>query len=331
MAEGLFGLDKLHNYEEGFEDEQENEPIQQIDLKPSFSTSIDKQEKCESILIIDGDYFEIGIKEVERLHPNQQCLSVPENIRRFVSFIESRVGVQSFDWKSFHTAEEPKSKKRKGYYSVFEQMGFNFDVREFKSKKVKWPNNNCQHAKKAFVTKVQAEVDVAITMTTMELLLTHQEVKNVVFVIGDRDFYDLFKYLKKVNINTSIFGFKKNLSGQFFNLFSPDSIFYINDYWNEIFLSSDADEFPPLTPNYNNTGEQRQINLMRNPSEMSKGRMSIEKEMPHSVKKKRKKKKNKNTPSQSKKVEEKKYSGYKEWQEVSHSSTDDSVAFHIGK
>jgi hypothetical protein len=30
-------------------------------------------------------------------------------------------------------------------------------------------------------------------------------------------------------------------------------------------------------------------------------------------------------------VEEKKYSGYKEWQEVSHSSTDDSVAFHIGK
>jgi hypothetical protein len=146
----------------------------------------------------------------------------------------------------------------------------------------------------------------------MELLLTHQEVKNVVFVIGDRDFYDLFKYLKKVNINTSIFGFKKNLSGQFFNLFSPDSIFYINDYWNEIFLSSDADEFPPLTPNYNNTGEQRQINLMRNPSEMSKGRMSIEKEMPHSIKKKRKKKKNKNTPSQSKKVEEKKYSGYKE-------------------
>lgn len=103
----------------------------------TFSEQIDAQSTCESILIIDGDYFEIGIKETEKLNPTKQCLSVPENIDNLLQFIEYRSGVSSFDWKSFHSAEEPKVKRRKNYYSVLETNGFHFDIREFKSKKVK--------------------------------------------------------------------------------------------------------------------------------------------------------------------------------------------------
>lgn len=62
------------------------------------------------MLIIDGDYFEIGIKEMEKAFPSQPCLSVPQNIERILLFFEKSTGVNKFDWKSFHSAEEPKSK-----------------------------------------------------------------------------------------------------------------------------------------------------------------------------------------------------------------------------
>jgi hypothetical protein len=183
------------------------------------------------------------------------------------------------------------------------------------------------------VTKVQAEVDVAITMTTMELLLTHPELKTVIFVIGDRDFYDLFKYLKKTEINTLIFGFKKNLSGQFFNLFSPDNIFYINDYWDEIIYNQMDDEFPPLTPNDLKLGEQRHINFRKCNSDVHKVKLNSEKDTSASIKKKKKKKKNKNSISHQKKEEEKrtkKPNGTKDCQ-ISHSSTEDSIILNNGK
>jgi hypothetical protein len=145
--EDLTGLDLIKQTEEGEEEEEESDPNQGLILKSSFSTQIEIQERWEWALIIDGDYFEIGIKELERLNSNKQLLSVPKNIHRLFDFIKTSTQMKSIDWKSFHTAEEPKSKKRKGYYSVLEELGFNFDIREFKSKKVKCPNTNCQHYK----------------------------------------------------------------------------------------------------------------------------------------------------------------------------------------
>ena len=173
----------------------------------------------------------------------------------------------------------PKLNKRKSYYSVLEKNNFIFDIREFKSKKVKCPNNNCQHSKKAFVTRVQAEVDVAITMTTMELLLSHSKnIKNIVFVIGDRDFYDLFKHLKKYEFNTYIFGFRKNLSGHYFSLFSPENIIYLNDNWDKIMINSGNDDFPPLTLTGNNYSDYRNINLNKTVNETPKHKPGFEKE-----------------------------------------------------
>jgi uncharacterized LabA/DUF88 family protein len=332
MEEDLHGLEIIENQEEGEEDESEIEGLPSPILKQSFSEQIDSQEICKNILIIDGDYFEIGIKEMERMNTAKQCLSVPDNICRLISFIEHSAGIKGFDWKSFHSAEEPKSKKRKSYYSVLEENGFHFDIREFKSKKVKCPNNNCQHSKKSFVTRVQAEVDVAITMTTMQLLLNNRDqIKNVVFVIGDRDFYDLFKYLRKIKMNTFIFGFRKNLSGQFYQIISPDNIFYFDDSWDSIISSSVEDEFPPLTPSGLKFSEQRQINLRKSNSEVPKFNIPNQEIITQSIKKKRKKKKIKNYPNSFRKEEEKKMlSGLKDGQ-LSHSSTDDSLILTNGK
>lgn len=136
MDVDLRGLDTVHSNYDG-EGEEDDGHFYHDDSKTSFSEKLDSQQNCESILIIDGDYFEIGVKELERINPSQQLLSNPQNIERLLSFIESKVGVSSFDWKSFHSAEEPKVKKRKAYYSVLESNGFIFDIREYKSKKVK--------------------------------------------------------------------------------------------------------------------------------------------------------------------------------------------------
>lgn len=167
-------------------------------------------------------------------------------------------------------------------------------------------------------------------MTTMELLLAHPEVKTVVFVIGDRDFYDLFKYLKKIKMNTFVFGFRKNLSGHFFSLISPDNIVYINDHWDEIIGAQVDEEFPPLTP----TGkfdEQRQINFRKCNSEVVKFKLTNDKEVSSNGKKKKKKKKTKNGAVPVKKEEEiKRPIEYKDGQ-VSHSSTDDSIIVCTGK
>lgn len=295
------------NEEEG--DEDELLPISKSIHKLSFSEQLENQKYCENLLIIDGAYFEIGIKELERHNPTYQCLSVPKNIDNLLALIENISGVKPFDWKSFHTAEEPNNKKRKAYYSVLESYGFKFDIREYKSKKVRCPNNNCQHSTKAFVTKVQAEVDVAIAMTTMELLLAHPEIKNVVFIIGDRDFYDLFRYLSKIKMNTYIFGFRANLSSHVFNVFSPKHVFYINDYWED-YISPAVEEFPPLTPTNVKPGENRQINFRKCNSEAIKFKPAPEKESVVSSKKKKRKKKSKaangNGNGQARKEEEKK-------------------------
>lgn len=332
MEQDLRELEHFENQAEGEDEESEIDGLPSPVLKQSFSEQIDAQEICENILIIDGDYFEIGIKEIERMNTDKQCLSVPDNICRLISFIEHSVGIQGFDWKSFHSAEEPKSKKRKSYYSVLEENDFHFDIREFKSKKVKCPNNNCQHSKKSFVTRVQAEVDVAITMTTMQLLLNHRDhIKNVVFVIGDRDFYDLFKYLRKIKMDMYIFGFRKNLSGQFYQIISPDNIFYFDDNWDSIIGSTAEDDFPPLTPTGLKYSEQRHINFRKSNSEVPKFIIPTQEINSPSTKKKRKKKKTKNYPNVFRKEEEKKMlSGIKDGQ-ISHSSTDDSLVLTNGK
>jgi hypothetical protein len=160
----------------------------------------------------------------------------------------------------------------------------------------------------------------------MKLLLAHPELKNVVFIIGDRDFNDLFKYLRKIKLNTYIFGFRKNLSSHFFNLFSTDNIFYINDHWNEIISSPLDDEFPPLTPINNKFSEQRHINFRKCNSEIQKFKLAPEREQTSSIKKKKKKKKSKNGNAAPRKEEEKKVtktSACKDGQ-ASHSSTEDS-------
>ena len=71
---------------------------------------MDSLQNCENILIIDGDYFEIGVKEMEKANPSKLCLSIPKNIESLLSFIETKVDISGFDWKSFHSAEESKAK-----------------------------------------------------------------------------------------------------------------------------------------------------------------------------------------------------------------------------
>lgn len=183
-----------------------------------------------------------------------------------------------------------------------------FDIREFKNKKVKCPNQGCKHNNKAFTTKVQAEVDVAITMTTMQLLNSHPEIKNVVFVIGDRDFYDMFKYIKDTNINAWVFGFRANLSRYIFDVFPPDRVYYINDYWSSYVSSTVEDEFPPLNPSDYHLTEIREINLRKSAHEYHEAKPPINKELNVSVKKKKAKKKKPKTAA--KKEEEKKQTNY---------------------
>lgn len=191
-----------------------------------------------------------------------------------------------------------------------------------KINKVKCPNQTWKHNNKAFTTKVQAEVDVAITMTTMQLLNTHPELKNVVFVIGDRDFYDMFKYVKDIEVNAWVFGFRANLSRHIFEVFPMDRVVYINDYWSSYISTSVQDEFPPLDPTNVNLTEIRQINLKKTQSEIGKLKPVTDKKPPTSGKKKKSKNKNRKIPA-TKKEEEKKRSNY--WKEQSHSSTDDSI------
>ena len=115
-------------------------------------------------------------------------------------------------------------------------------------------------------------------MTSMELVLSHsEEIKNVVFVIGDRDFYDLFKFFKKKKFNTYILGFRKNLSSHFFDLFSPNNIIYINDHWNEIVQRVEDNEFPPLVYNSHTFINQREINLGQFNNESKSYNQNVEK------------------------------------------------------
>ena len=323
MSKG--NIQKTKNLEDAEEDDEEEKYSKNQGLR-SISQHSMSIKGCESIMIVDGAYFEIGVKDLESKNPSQKCLSVPENIENLLSFIEKSTEIQSFQWKSFHSAEEPKAKKRKAYYSVLEENGFVFDIREFKSKKVKCPNNNCKHFNKAFVTKVQAEVDVAITMTTMKLLLANPTIKNIVFIIGDRDFIDLFHHVKDTNINTWVFGFRANLSSHIFEVFPPDRIIYINDYWNSDITSKRKCGSVHVTNNQIKNIEPIETNFKKSTSELSKLKPSIEKEQSTTAKKK-KKKKNKNA---NKKEEEKK--GVKNSiNEQSHSSTDDSRIEKISK
>ena len=320
MEEKLKTFSDSHNGVESEEEEDECEKNHISEDDPSIADKINQKHKCSNILIIDGAYFEIGIKELEKANPNNQCLSNPHNIQRLMTFIEEKSGVKSFDWKSFHTAEEPNVKKPKSYYSVLKSDGFHFDIRDYKSKKVKWPNKNCRHYNKAFKTKVQAEVDVAITMTTMELLSAYPEIKNVVFVIGDRDFNDLFRYLKKINVSTYIFGFRSNLSGLMFKIFPAERIFYINDSWEKYINSSIDEEFPPLASVHIKPIESRHINLGKKWSD------SKPKIMPDSspLAKKKKNRKPKNNGTNQKEEEVKRKSICMK-EHTSHSSTKDSA------
>ena len=134
LDDDLNGLDMIKHIEEGEEDEEEENKYEFDDSGPSFSEHLQSLERCENAIIIDGAYFEIGIKELERMHPSERFLSVPDNIKRLLYFIQNWAGIPDFDWKSFHSAEEPKVKKRKAYYSVLEDNGFVFDIREFKNK-----------------------------------------------------------------------------------------------------------------------------------------------------------------------------------------------------
>lgn len=128
-------------------------------------------------------------------------------------------------------------------------------------------------------------------MTTMELLVSHPEIKNVVFVIGDRDFYDLFKYLKKRPVNTFIFGFKSNLSSHVFKVFNTKQIVYIDDYWlNYITVSCDKD-FPPLTPSKVKPSEARSINFSKRVVDSSNQKLVMEKDTSTASKKRKKKRK----------------------------------------
>eukprot|EP00344_Euplotes_crassus_P010079 CAMPEP_0197008608 /NCGR_PEP_ID=MMETSP1380-20130617/46058_1 /TAXON_ID=5936 /ORGANISM="Euplotes crassus, Strain CT5" /LENGTH=180 /DNA_ID=CAMNT_0042429295 /DNA_START=298 /DNA_END=837 /DNA_ORIENTATION=- len=161
-------------------------------------------------------------------------------------------------------------------------------------------------------------------MTAMELALAHsEEVKNIVFIIGDRDFYDLFKYLSP-RFNTKIFGFRTNLSGKYFELLSMDSFIYLNDYWSQIVLSNEDEEFPPLESSGNKFIEQRQINFKKTPSETPKVRQNGEKE-PATPSHKKRRKKNKNNSKQHKREEEKNRSAGSKEDPASHSSTDNSM------
>lgn len=211
-------------------------------------------------------------------------------------------------------------RRNKSYYSVLLNNGFHFDIRDYKSKKVKCPNKSCHHYNKAFKTKVQAEVDVAITMTTMELLSIHPEIKNVVFIIGDRDFNDLFRYLKKKAVSTYIFGFRSNLSSHIFKIFAAERIFYINDSWDKYSNSNFDEEFPPLTPGPFQMTESRQINFGKKSSENSKPKASFD-ASPNTKKKKYKKNKTNGTQ----KDEENKRKSLCMKEHTSHSSTEDSA------
>lgn len=176
------------------------------------------------------------------------------------------------------------------------------------------------------MTRVQAEVDIAITMTTMELVLSHsEEIKNIVFVIGDRDFYDLFKYLSP-KFNTQIFGFRKNLSGHYFEILPMDKIVYINDYWDQVILSNEDEEFPPLESSGSKFIEQRQISFKKVQSGPPKLKQNGDNQPATPVqRKKKKKRKNKNTGNQPKKEEEKKRSAGSKEDPASRSSTDNST------
>lgn len=101
-----------HNGVESEEEEDECDKANSLDDKSCVTDNISPKLKWNNILIIDGAYFEIGIKELEKTNPNNQCLSNPNNIQKLLSFIEEKSGVKTFDWKSFHTAEEPNVKKK---------------------------------------------------------------------------------------------------------------------------------------------------------------------------------------------------------------------------
>lgn len=212
-------------------------------------------------------------------------------------------------------------RRNKSYYSVLQNNGFHFDIRDYKSKKVKWPNKQCHHYNKAFTTKVQAEVDVAIAMTTMELLSAHPEIKNVAFIIGDRDFNDLFRYLKKKTVSTFIFGFRSNLSSHIFKIFPAERIFYINDSWDKYINSFFDEEFPPLTPGPIKKFEPRRINFGKKSSENGKTKPAAE--ASPSIKKKRKINTKNNGVAQ--KEEENKRKSLCMKEHISHSSTEDSA------
>lgn len=101
-----------HNGVESEEEEEEWDKANNLDDKNSITDNISSKHMCNNVLIIDGAYFEIGIKELEKVSPNNQCLSNPQNIKRLLSYIEEKSGVEAFDWKSFHTAEELNVKKK---------------------------------------------------------------------------------------------------------------------------------------------------------------------------------------------------------------------------
>lgn len=81
---------------------------------------------------------------------------------------------------------------------------------------------------------VQREVDVAIAMRPIRILLKDQDLKGIVLLAGDGDFHDMVDIMiNNMNKKVYVVGWRSSMNRDLFKMCSGEVI-YLDDIWDNL-------------------------------------------------------------------------------------------------
>jgi uncharacterized LabA/DUF88 family protein len=148
-------------------------------------------EDFNHILLIDGAYLQIGIRDLNKSFETNFRLEKESKLKKFFETLQILLG-HPLDKILFVSADDYDGMiKNEVFYLRLQKIGVEIDMREYKKKSF-----NCSKCKQTNSQKVQAEVDVAIAVKLIHFAQM-PNVKTISLFAGDRDFYDAIEYVQE--------------------------------------------------------------------------------------------------------------------------------------
>lgn len=160
-------------------------------------------EEIKNVLIIDGSYLQIGIKELCQQTDKRFSILQEKKMRQLLQGIETVIK-RRLDKVIFVSAEDYDGVERnKSFFMKLQKIGVEIDIRDYKNKTV-----TCKDCGKGSKQRVQAEVDVAIGIKLIDYSML-PKLTDIFLIAGDRDFIDAIRYCRHVlKKQITIIGFK---------------------------------------------------------------------------------------------------------------------------